>query len=210
MSVEFYSDFRVKDDRWKTRHVQDGEASDRCVEQRGDGTMRLRVRKDKHGEIITGHVSTAQDYTFTYGLAEVRMKFMAPEGAHSAFWLQTTEDYIPGQAEIDVVEHFGKKSLWHNVYWRMPGQGIGEFTSAKIRTKVVDPTQWHTYGVLWTPAGYVFKIDGQTVGVTTDGVSDRPKMLVLSILSNDWERPNLQTDALWRYRTMIDWVKVTR
>lgn len=209
MTLLFSSDFRVKDDRWKTRHVQDGEASDRCV-QYVDGRMKLRVRKNRDGEVITGHVSTAEDFTFTYGLAEARMKFMSPLGAHSAFWLQTTEDYIPGQAEIDVVEHFGRKNLWHNVYWRESGQGAGEFSSAKFCTQGVDPTSWHVYGCEWSADGYRFFVDGQETSFTQEGLSDRPKMLVLSILSNDWERPDLQLDALWRYRTMVDWVKVTQ
>lgn len=209
MGLLFSSDFRVRDERWKIRHVQDGEASDRCAEQR-DGQLRLRVMKDRNGRVITGHVSTGIDFTFTYGLAEARMKFMSPLGAHSAFWLQTTEDYIPGQAEIDVVEHFGRRSLWHNVYWRDSGQGFGEFSEAKMKTKVVDPTGWHIYGVDWREDGYRFLIDGQEVAKTAEGLSDRPKMLVLSILSNDWERGDLQEDALWRYRTLVDWVRVIR
>lgn len=208
MTVIFRSDFRVPDDRWKTRHVPDGEASDRCVEYK-DGILRLRVKNSSEG-IKTAHVSTKDDFTFTYGLAEARMKFMSPQGAHSAFWLQTTEDYIPGQAEIDVVEHFGRNSLWHNVYWREPGQLAGEFTGSKQKSKVVDPTGWHVYGCRWTPESYEFLIDGQSVTIIEEGLSDRPKMLVLSILSNDWEQDRLQTDALWRYRTQVDWVKVTQ
>lgn len=208
MKTIFYSGFGVPDDRWKTRHVIDGEADARCVEYR-DGILRLRIKKSPE-KIVTAHISTADDFTFTYGLAEARMKFMSPQGAHSSFWLQTTEDYIPGQAEVDVVEHFGKNSLWHNVYWRELGQNAGEFTSAKIKTKVVDPTSWHTYGVNWSPTQYDFMIDGAVVASTQEGLSDRPKMLVLSILIADWERENLQTDALWRYRTQVDWVKVSQ
>jgi beta-glucanase (GH16 family) len=208
METVFKSTFNEPDPRWRTRHVIGGEASDRCATV-ANGRMNLRIKPDSNKKFVTGHISTDDTFEFTYGIAEARMRFKSPRGAHSAFWLQTTEDYIPGQAEIDVIEHFGRKGLWHCVYWREPGQFAGEFTSWKqMASGDYDAYSWHTYGVIWEPDSYTFTIDGNAVAKTTKGLSDRPKMLILSILVSDWEEPDLQMDNLKQYKTEVEWVRV--
>lgn len=179
-----------------------------CVRVR-HGKLILSMRHDTADHYWTGHVGTLGHREFTYGYVEVRAKFPALRGAHSAAWLQTTEDYIPGQAEIDYAENYGRPTVWHNVYWRAEGMLAGEFLDAQ-RTTRVPAARWHTYGVDWRPDSYVFFIDGDRVARITGGLSARPKFLVLSIKQSAWEFDQFQPDRLREYRARFAWLRVWR
>lgn len=170
---------------------------------RRDGKMILRVLPDQsHGE-----VGTQGRFEFTHGYAAARVAFHANPGAHAAFWLQTTEDYIPGQAEIDVAECFGRNSVWNNVYWRAPGQNAGEFSSVK-RSTLIDPTVPRVYKVRWTPESYRFYIGRKLVHEITEGLSNRPKFPVLSIRVADYERKQYVKYPIESYQMTVYWVRI--
>lgn len=210
MKEVFYSDFGLRDMRWQTRVTPNPDlpAGKLAPQYMEENKLKLRLQQIDN-QVYTSHIATTQ--TFLYGHFEARMKFSSPIGAHSSFWLQ---DPIPdniGGSEVDIVEHFGKSTLWHNVYWRdentmWPRSPNGR----KISTKTVHPKTWHVYGLDWRPDKYVFTIDGTEVGRTTDGLSNSPKNMILSLLSNEWEWPDLNRDELWRYKTMVDWVRVSQ
>lgn len=168
-----------------------------------NGTMVLSILPDGgHGE-----VGTQGGFEFTHGYAAARVKFHANPGAHAAFWLQTTEDYIPGQAEIDVAECFGRESVWNNVYWREPHQGYEEFSEAK-RSTLIDPTVPRVYKVRWTPESYRFYIGRTLVHEITEGLSSRPKFPVLSIRVADYEEKQFVKHPVESYKMTVYWVRV--
>ncbi len=211
----FIDRFNSWSENWSTRQsVQSGIArADASCARVVNGEMVVSVKSDPEnpGKYLTGHIGTQGDAEFTYGYFETKAKFPTLRGAHSAFWLQTTEDYIPGQAEIDAVECFGRATIWHNVYWREPGQGAGEFTSAKLPHdlgKQPAQAEWHVYAVDWRPEGYYFYVDGNLVNTITTGLSDRPKFLVLSILIKDFETEFLDPGRLKDYKARFKYVKV--
>lgn len=203
---------------WSTRGVDFTDTSTRARADDScarvvDGEMVLSVQTDPAtpGAYLTGHVGTEHAREFTYGYFETKAKFPPLRGAHAAFWLQTTEDYIPGQAEIDVAECFGRPAVWHNVFWREPGQNAGEFNSHKQVTDLGrDGAQssWHVYGLDWQPDRYAFYVDGALVATTTVGLSDRPKFLVLSLLVKDFEVDLLDPARLRDYRARFKYVRV--
>jgi beta-glucanase (GH16 family) len=176
--------------------------------------MVLSVRPDPEhpGKWLTGHVGTLGRREFTYGYFETRAKFPPLRGVLSAFWLQTTEDYIVGQAEIDVAECMGRSAVWHNVYWRLAGMGPGEFAPpVKLETDLGGPgaqAQWHTYGLDWRPDSYDFYIDGRLVATTNLGLSDRPKFLALSIKLPDYMLRLFDPEHARDYKARFKYVKV--
>ena len=63
---------------------------------------------------------------------------------------------------------------------------------------------WHVYSVQWSPSGYIFRIDGTPTFSTSQLRSSVPEQMVLSLLTSDWELPNLKKpSAVMR----VDWVR---
>jgi beta-glucanase (GH16 family) len=214
LSVLFKSNFEVPDPRWVTRHTPDPDlpASELAPKYRKDGRLEMRLIK-KDGIVHTSHIATER--TFLFGRFEARMRFKGPKGAHSAFWLQDLTDvYGPGRAEVDIIEHFGENRLWHNTYWRTANSAPwphldGRRELITLRNHGIDPREWHVYGCEWREDRYDFFIDGAHTATITEGLSSTPKVMILSLLSSDYEWDDLQPDNLKAYRTLVDWVKVT-
>lgn len=210
MKLVFESNFNAPDNRWKTRHTPDPDlpAGDFCPCYTAAGRLQLRLQ-ERDGVVHTSHLSVL-DQPFTFGRFETRMKMMGPKGAHSCFWLQDVEpDYIGG-SEVDVVENFGSDdTVWHNVYWRTEDtMWPKEPTRWRQAVKPIDRRSWHTYAVDWQADSYRFYIDDKLISTVTEGLSSRPKVMILSLLSSKWEWDKLQRDQLDKYRTMVDWVRV--
>ena len=66
---------------------------------------------------------------------------------------------------------------------------------------------YHVFSVEWSPEGYVFRIDGDTTYRTDKAVSARTQFLILSLLSSDWELPELDRSLLPATMS-VDWVRV--
>ena len=166
-------------------------------------TMQVYTQNGKHyaGYIQSAQQNTSGVYTktlfdTTYGYIEARMKFQTAPGEWNAFWMISTTVGNPvGQpqtagTEIDVVEHnkgslgSGDVSSFYNtaIHW----DGYGAF--AKSESHLNGPVaglgngSWHTYGLLWTPAGYQFYYDDVLTWTASPStpVSQRSEFLLLS------------------------------
>jgi beta-glucanase (GH16 family) len=192
-----------------------------------DGALKLGMLENpaRPGYYLNGHISTEQSYSFTYGVAAARVKFQKPRGMHGAFWMQApTFGAVPGDAkqsgsEIDAVEYFGST---------YPDGGMASLTyyrdkdgnSAKIGGMQADATnalekgdawwkKYHVFSVEWTPDAYVFRIDGRETFRQTENISGMPEFLVLSLLSSDWELPDLDKSQI-PTDMKVDWVRVSQ
>ena len=190
-----------------------------------NGALKLGVLENpaRPGYYLNGHISTEQTYSFTYGVAAARVKFQKPRGMHGAFWMQApTFGAVPGDAkqsggEIDTVEYFGST---------YPDGGLASFTyyrdkdgsSVKIGGMQPDATEalehgdawwkkYHVFSVEWTPEAYIFRVDGEETFRQTENISGMPEFLVLSLLSSDWELPDLDESQL-PADMKVDWVRV--
>jgi beta-glucanase (GH16 family) len=200
-------------------------ASDRRAVSVADGYLRLRAMVDpsRSGFYLNGHVSTESSYTFEDGIASARIRFQRARGQHGAFWIQTPVSQEAGEApsvngaEIDVAEFFGKGyphgGLSHFVHFRNSEGAWAKSGGLLSREAVRLPggqrwwNSFHVFSVEWSPAGYVFRVDGRVTWCTSRGVSGVQQFLVLSLLNSDWELPALRRSTL--PQTMaVDWVRV--
>ena len=190
-----------------------------------NGALKLGMLENpaRPGYYLNGHISTEQSFTFTYGVAAARVKFQKPRGMHGAFWLQAPSfGAVPGDAkasggEIDTVEYFGST---------YPDGGLASFTyfrdrdgeSKKIGGLQPDATnalehgdawwkKYHVFSVEWTPEAYIIRIDGRETFRQTTNISGVPEFLVLSLLSSDWELPDLDRTQI-PTDMKVDWVRV--
>ncbi len=193
-------------------------ASEKCQPVDAEGEP---VGDSTYAWRLNGHVSTQSSYDFLYGVAAARMKFPRGRGQHASFWMQPRgllEDRpTPWGAEIDVIEWFGsaggRERLSTTVHRRTDdGRGLSTYGGP-----ISDPDRflrnrsdrwwraYHVFSVEWTPREYVFRIDGKVTLRTSQGVSDHPEFLILSMLSSDYELPWSQSLP---QHAFVDWVQV--
>lgn len=202
MTVVWQEDFTGDKSQWGNRGGSNPGHDDCWAIRNGRGVFRI---KGEPGSFRQANVGSK--FSFVYGRVEARIRFMAPRiGAHGAMWIQDVVPNVPGGAEIDGPEHFGKDKVWFNAYWR---DEINPWPADpyKVRKFVeLDPQQWHVYSIVWTPLQYTFKVDGKIRKVIKQGLSDQPKQVVLSMLTDDWEHPTPPYKDYWK---QVDWVRVT-
>lgn len=205
----FVSTFERDDLRWQVRRTGRGTDGGARV---ADGRMVLGVRRSSNPlGYRSSHVYVPDLILEPPVRVRARMRFLSPPGAHSALWLQSIPPYdTPLHTEVDVIEHAGTDRLHSWVYWRDTGQLFGEHHEPAPHVAYPLPTRSAVYGLDWHADRYVFTLDGLPVFETSEGASSVPKQLILSMLVSDWELPDLKWDELWRYRTLVDWVRVDR
>ena len=65
------------------------------------------------------------------------------------------------------------------------------------------------FSVEWTPEAYIFRVDGRETFRQTENISGMPEFLVLSLLSSDWELPDLDKSQI-PTDMKVDWVRVSQ
>lgn len=190
-----------------------------------DATAAAADETCPHGRYRNGHLGTQQSVAFRYGYAAARIKFSPEHGQHGAFWLQPkpgTATLAPEKngAEIDVAEYFGDSGTggalgqWVHYFETKPDGIVARAKTGGLRTNlraIVGPTAqvsdgYHVVSLEWTPQEYVFRVDGVITFRTTQGVSQQPQYLILSMLSSDWELPQLGANL--PSPMSVDWVRV--
>jgi beta-glucanase (GH16 family) len=164
-------------------------------------------------DYASGAFGTYNTWTQAYGYFEARVKMASSPGTWPAFWLMpdrgasvTNLDNRVGIGdrggavafgnEIDIFEYMGS---WKNqttgmakaksgYFWQYnPDLASGVFT--KVNQLANPDTQFHTYGVAWSPARLEFYIDGELVGTkygrTTIGSC--PHYLILNCAIAQWD-----------------------
>lgn len=92
----------------------------------------------------------------TYGKYLVRMKCQAADGVSDIVLLIPADGSWP--PELDFVENNGgaKQTNYATLHY-----GSASSYSSIYKQDAVDMTQWHTYGVEWTPGQLVYTLDGR-------------------------------------------------
>ena len=206
--MDFYHGFKTGFGPWETRNAggQDAPTGEDCARVNSKGHASLFI---KDNPLRTGHIHVpAEEFTVETGFVEARVKFPHPKGAHSAFWLQSVTPYATeDDHEVDIAEYFGNPNVVHHSLWMR--DETGEIVQPFKGTKKFDATTWHTYGVELRSGSYTFTVDDQEIDSTKVYGSTVKKTMILSILTDTWERKNLQVDNLGLYKFFCDWVRVS-
>jgi beta-glucanase (GH16 family) len=192
----------------------------------GRGRLEMSVkRKPGSSKLLNAQISTqprsaTQGHLQRYGVFSARIRYPEHRGQHGSFWMQSpTYGRYPGSAarsgaEIDVSEFFGRN---------YPDGGLGTFVyyANKSRANVKIGDVWrraaslapkgdrwwnayHVFSLRWTPNRYLFYVDGRLLFTTTRGVSRTQEYLILSLLTSDWELPQLDRSKLPTHMD-VDW-----
>ena len=99
----------------------------------------------------------------TYGMYQVRMKGDYEPGINISDILLLWPDSNVWPPEIDFFEDSGgdRSNYLATVH---PGPNGQNSNQVHVNVNNNNATQWHTYGVQWTPSTITFTVDGQSVG----------------------------------------------
>ena len=194
--------------------------SSRSAVSVASGSLRLDVRKIQptsldydvtadcpYGQFYNGHIGTQGRFGTTYGIMAARMRLAPGMGKHSAFW---TRPAAGGDAEIDIMEYFGRRNnIQHKVYWDGGSHGRVFDLSRVLGKDKTYTNSYHVFSVEWTKSVYIFRVDGIETFRTRRGRSHVDQFLIASLLSSDYELPYLNQSTL-PHTTYVDWVRVWR
>ncbi len=183
-------------------------------------------------DFISARLNTRNKFDFKYGTAEARIKLSSGEGLWPAWWLLGNGNW-PETGEIDIMENVGEKD-WASAAVHGSGYfGETPFVNKFYFKKNHDITQWHIYGVDWTPDSLIFKYDGIIMFRVTktmtshygDWSFDNNKYLILNFALggaypekiNGVKKPYFGMPATTvdliknkKIKMYVDWVRVTQ
>jgi beta-glucanase (GH16 family)/Ca2+-binding RTX toxin-like protein len=128
----------------------------------------------------SGMINTMGSFEQQYGYFEARIQVPNATGTWPAFWM-VPAPYQPNE-EADIMEGIGlKPDMDSRRAWGANG------TSLYDDGLKLDPSGWHTYGMLWTKTGVSFYMDGVEVmhGPTPTGWNS-PMAMILDLAVGGW------------------------
>ena len=131
----------------------------------------------------------------TYGAYFVRSK-MTGGGPTQVEMLWPASGWPP---EIDFSETYGATTY---------SMATDHFTPANLqiqRTVRVDMTQWHTWGVIWTPTAITYTVDGTVWGRVVGPLTIPNQSMTLHIQQQTWCASGFACPASPQ-STLVDWV----
>lgn len=157
----------------------------------GKGQLEIVVNKGADNVYYIGQVGTQGLFETTYGYFECKAEMNKTIGPHVAYWLQSpgygglTNPAVDG-AEIDIFEYHRKRPnrLFHNIHW--DGYGTDHKTVGTFQTNNAIKDGYHTFGLEWTDASYIFYIDGKESWRSDTAISKRNQFMILSAELTGW------------------------
>ena len=155
------------------------------------------------GRWATAGVSSSLGLSQTYGKYLVRLRFDRGVGVAHTILLWPTDN--ASQPEIDFSEDNGanRQTDYETLHPAPLGPQIQHATA-------VDLSQWHTFGVEWTPGRLVYTLDGRDTSVVTGAhVPSTPMVMDIQTQAwacgtSTWEQcPNATTPA--HVNLYVDW-----
>jgi hypothetical protein len=144
-----------------------------AIKQNGSGIMSITA-STRLGEPsctsnknwTSGKFTTQGKQHFTYGYFEARMKMPAGGGTWPAFWtLASNIGTVPWpfSGELDIMEYAGNVPTRSTSAAHYANSlGLHEYKSGSQTHTSVLSSEFHTYGMLWTPNQVTFTFNGET------------------------------------------------
>jgi len=166
----------------------------------GDGVLSINTWMDPAfgNNWVTGGICRCQD-SKVYGAYFVRSRQTGPGPTGVDLLWPTSNTWPP---EIDFNETLGvTDATTATVIW---GNAGGQRQQSQVALNI-DMTQWHTWGVVWTPTSILYTVDGKVWG-RFDVPSEIPTVpMTLHLQSQTWCTSNFACPT-GPQSTLVDWV----
>ncbi len=174
------------------------------------------IESEKQFEYTSGMICNAQSFTQAYGKWEMRVKFPFKKGFWPAFFLVPKQR--PSLPEIDVFEYFGiyknKISVTHHWGIDYPNINTGGQREPFYHVKSKELTgDFADRWMIWTfecyPDKMLWKLDGDIVYETTEGIPTAPLYMIANVAIKDYKEHNYEVEKTGLpYVMEIDYVRV--
>jgi beta-glucanase (GH16 family) len=171
---------------------------------------------EKQFEFTSGMICNSKSFTQAYGKWEMRVRFPFKKGFWPAFFLVPIQR--PTLPEVDVFEYFGikKDEIGCNLHWGIdyPNPSMGNdpkpFYNLKVHNFTGDfADKWMVWACEIFPDRIVWKLDGNKVFESTEGIPTAPMYMIANVAIKDRpENGNKVDETGLPYVMEIDYVKI--
>jgi hypothetical protein len=158
---------------WGNQELQYYRAENAVVQ---DGSLIITAKPDATYGYTSARLITRDKFEFTYGRVEIRAKLPTEPGTWPALWALGA-NYLsnpwPGCGEIDIMEYAANVSettISGTLHY--PGNSGGNGSSGN--TQLADPSEWHTYTLIWSPESLTWFVDDNPAFKTFINGSQHP------------------------------------
>lgn len=211
--LQFYTD------RESNIRVEDGYLWLTAIEEEYTGTGPWMGGQYKTSQFTSGKVQGQGKISFRYGKFEARMKLPRGAGTWPAFWMlgnNIPSAGWPRCGEIDIMEHAHiLNNIGAAIHTESYNHMIGTQRTGGIAIDDYD-TDFHVYGVEWTPQKLSFYLDDQNFLTLTklelgdseaEWPFDQPFWMILNLaVGGSWGGDPSGGD--YPYSLQVDWVRV--
>lgn len=176
------------------------------------GNLVLKVKDESYLDhnYTSGWVETKQAYNTQFGYIESRIKLPFGHGFWPAFWtfVGSGVQNDSNAAEIDIFEMLGgaipnPHTISTNIHLNYPDKNASRMD---IIPDNFNYTDWHTYGIEWSPNIIVWYVDGNPVRLLPNhGIID-PVRIILNLAIEPNYLPNSNTQ--FPSEMLVDYVRV--
>jgi len=185
----------------------------------GDGQA-LQIQATNDGNWATygfhsARLNTTGKFMPTYGYIELRAKLPSGQGIWPAFWaLGNNINQVgwPACGEMDMMEMFGNNATTDFASYHM-GTSSAHIDWTATVTSATFQSQYHVFGLLWTPTGVTNYLDGvqfETHPSSSPGwVFNHPENFILNLAVGGIPPGNVtQTGTTFPQNLDVDYVRV--
>ena len=172
------------------------------------------------GDYTSCRIKTQGKESFTYGRIEMRAKLPVGKGVWPAFWMlgsDITTNPWPACGEVDIMEEVGYDQ--GNIHGSIhTPSSYGNTVNTGVQYVSTCSSQYHIYGVIWTPVAIRFYIDDPsniyyTYNPATKNAStwpfDNPCFIILNLaIGGNWGGAQGVDDSIFPQTYAIDYVRV--
>ena len=121
-------------------------------------------------DYLSGIITSYGSFNMTHGYVEMRAKLPAGRGLWPAFWM-LPQHYVKDVPEIDVMEFLGQDvgTLYHTYHYFDVENNWNLISTPSYPSLTEDwTTDFHTFGMAWSPTEIVWYVDGEETKRITD------------------------------------------
>lgn len=140
---------------------------------------------------LAGELTTFGTFEMHYGYLEIRAKLPEGQGLWPAFWLVPADGSWPSEADVFDIMGDETHILRSGVISEVWGQSVTSIDQWLVPDLASD---FHTFGMLWTPDEVIFTFEGVEIHrtATPDDMHD-PMALILNLAVGGWNGPPDET-----------------
>jgi beta-glucanase (GH16 family) len=189
-----------------------------------DGILTITAYKTGPGQhkydYTSGRINSSGKKEFLYGRMEIRAKLPSGRGTWPATWMlgaNIGSAGWPACGELDIMEHVGYDPLWIQGSIHSPSSYGQTINNGRLEVPDCE-TNFHVYGMTWTPDKIEYYVDdpknpyytySPSVKNSSTWPFDKPCFFILNLaIGGNWGGAQGVDDSIFPVQMQIDYVRV--